>query len=75
MCRLVIEACNTGNEPVLKDVRMVCAEEDYTPESPQELCNRIFHTCYMGSANSSVETRTRARDLAKAIGGMIEPNF
>lgn len=69
MCRLVVEACKASNEQVIKDVRMICAEDTYNPESPQELCNRIFHTCFMGSTNSSAETRSRARDLAKAIGG------
>ena len=69
MCRLVVEACNAGDEQVLKDVRMVCADETYSPKSPQEFCGRIFHTCFMGSTNSSGETRSRARDLSKAIGG------
>jgi NAD+ synthase (glutamine-hydrolysing) len=68
MCRLVVEGCKAGNQQVLKDVRMVCADSTYTPESPQEFCGRIFHTCFMGSINSSGETRSRARDLAKAIG-------
>jgi NAD+ synthase (glutamine-hydrolysing) len=72
MCRLVVEACNAGNEQVLQDVRMICAEDPYIPESPRELCNRIFHTCFMGSTNSSAETRSRARDLSKAIGGVIK---
>lgn len=71
MCRLVVEACKAGDQQALKDVRMVCAENDYTPASPQEFCNRIFHTCFMGSTNSSEETRSRARELSKAIGGMI----
>jgi NAD+ synthase (glutamine-hydrolysing) len=69
MCRLVVEACNAGDEQVLKDVRMVCADGAYSPKSPQEFCNRIFHTCFMGSTNSSGETQSRARDLSKAIGG------
>lgn len=56
------------NQQVLRDVRMVCAEDTYTPGSPQEFSNRIFHTRFMGSTNSSKETRSRDRDLSKAIG-------
>lgn len=56
----------------------------WLPESPQELAGlvqsfimwwfilivprRIFHTCFMGTENSSAETRGRAKELAEAIG-------
>ncbi len=29
---------------------------------------KLFHTAYMGTTNSSKETRARARDLAAAVG-------
>ena len=45
----------------------------YVPEDPREFCSRIFHTCYMGTENSSVETRKRAKDLAVAIGACVAP--
>jgi NAD+ synthase (glutamine-hydrolysing) len=38
------------------------------PRDAQEISNRLFVTCYMGTQNSSAETRDRARDLAAAIG-------
>lgn len=56
---------------VLSDVRRICNEKEnstWTPSTPQELCNRIFVTCYMGTENSSAETRGRAADLARDIG-------
>lgn len=71
MCRLVIKACKDGNKQVLQDVRRICGEgEDsqWVPLQPQEVAGKIFVTCYMGTGNSSKETRDRARDLAKAIG-------
>jgi len=40
----------------------------YIPREPRELANKIFTTCYMGSENSSQETRNRASELAKQIG-------
>lgn len=40
------------------------AESKLTPLT----CRRIFHTCFMGTANSSKETRKRARDLSHEIG-------
>ncbi|KAJ2726058.1 glutamine-dependent NAD(+) synthetase [Coemansia sp. Benny D115] len=72
MCRQVVIACQQGDRRVLEDVRRCtgtsAAEPEYVPVSPQELAGRIFYTCYMGTSNSSDETRTRARDLASAIG-------
>jgi NAD+ synthase (glutamine-hydrolysing) len=32
------------------------------------LSSRIFHTCFMGTTNSSTDTRSRAKALAKDIG-------
>ena len=40
----------------------------YIPTDPKELANRLFVTCYMGTENSSEETRKRASDLAEEIG-------
>lgn len=45
MCRLVVEAVKAGNEQVIADVRMICAEDEWLPATPQELCGKIFHTC------------------------------
>jgi NAD+ synthase (glutamine-hydrolysing) len=69
MCRLVIEACQAGNQQVIADVKRIAKYTDTIPKTPQELCNQIFHTIYMGmSKQSSKETRSRARELADAIG-------
>ncbi|RYP39273.1 hypothetical protein DL767_002282 [Monosporascus sp. MG133] len=58
MCRMVIEACKAGNEQVIADVKRLAKYSDgKIPDTPEELCNQIFHTVYM-----------RARDLAAAIG-------
>ncbi|KAK0528643.1 glutamine-dependent NAD(+) synthetase [Tilletia horrida] len=59
------------NEQVLEDVRRICsvgAESDWVPASPQDIANRLFVTCYMGTENSSADTRSRAKELADAIG-------
>lgn len=77
MCRLVYEACTRSkeqggvNEQVLSDARRIVGEPEcslWVPSSPQDVCYRLFHTCYMGTVNSSDETRSRAKDLARAIG-------
>ncbi|GAA6035581.1 hypothetical protein JCM8097_004912 [Rhodosporidiobolus ruineniae] len=71
MCRLVCKAAQEGNEQVILDARRITHEPEgstYVPVDPREFCGRIFHTCYMGTSNSSAETRGRARDLADAIG-------
>lgn len=45
---------------------------EYLPTDPKEFANRIFHTCYMGTENSSPETRKRAKDLAESIGAWVD---
>lgn len=77
MCRLVYRTLNDENTAaetraqVLKDCRARCQEPEgsaWVPQSPQEICQRLFSTCFMGSTHSSTETRRRAKDLAAAIG-------
>ncbi|KAL8723256.1 MAG: hypothetical protein Q9181_007324 [Wetmoreana brouardii] len=69
MCRLVVESIKTGNQQVIADVQRLAKFSEKLPESPQELCNQIFHTLYLGmSKQSSKETRQRSKDLSGAIG-------
>ncbi|GAB1518192.1 glutamine-dependent NAD(+) synthetase [Rhizoctonia solani] len=71
MSRLVSEAANKGDTQVITDARRMCGEPEistYTPTDPREFTNRIFHTCYMGTENSSSDTRQRAKALSEAIG-------
>ncbi|KAG0681095.1 Glutamine-dependent NAD(+) synthetase [Kluyveromyces marxianus] len=69
MCRLVVQEASAGNEQVIKDARKIARMgDDWIPSSPQELAGKIFHTCFMGTENSSTETRSRAKQLAKDIG-------
>ncbi|KAJ3526313.1 hypothetical protein NM208_g11250 [Fusarium decemcellulare] len=69
MCRLVVQAIKEGNEEVIADVKRIAAYTEELPNTPEEFCNQIFHTVYMGMAKqSSKETRQRAKDLAERIG-------
>ncbi|THH28003.1 hypothetical protein EUX98_g6186 [Antrodiella citrinella] len=71
MCRLVAESARKGDQAVISDARRIAGEAEasaYVPTDPREFANRVFHTCYMGTVNSSAETRNRAKDLAQAIG-------
>lgn len=59
------------DQQVIGDARRIAGEpedSEYVPTDPREFCGRIFHTSYMGTENSSSETRTRAKQLAEAIG-------
>jgi len=68
MCRLVVDAVAAGDEHVLADVRRAAGDAEYVPADAKELCDRLFVTCYMGSVNSSSETKRRAAELAAQIG-------
>ncbi|KAJ3005622.1 UNVERIFIED_CONTAM: glutamine-dependent NAD(+) synthetase [Siphonaria sp. JEL0065] len=68
MCQIVCETIESGDIQVLRDVQAVVGEADYVPKDAKDLCNRILHTSYMGTVNSSHETRDRAARLARDIG-------
>ncbi|KAJ3316371.1 glutamine-dependent NAD(+) synthetase [Blyttiomyces sp. JEL0837] len=69
MCTLVCEAVAKGIPSVLKAAQAVAGQDEtYIPKDPKEFCGRIFHSAFMGSKNSSSETRLRAKRLAESIG-------
>ncbi|CAH2355498.1 glutamine-dependent NAD(+) synthetase [[Candida] railenensis] len=69
MCRLVVKSCAEGDQQVIKDVQFVCRQEsDWIPKTPQEIAQNIFYSSFMGTENSSFDTRDRAKKLAKEIG-------
>ncbi|QDS67499.1 hypothetical protein FKW77_001435 [Venturia effusa] len=68
MCRLMIEACEKGNETVIAHVKRIATYSKEMPKTANELCNQIFHTMFMGmEKQSSEETRGRAKNLASKI--------
>ncbi|RKO97911.1 hypothetical protein CXG81DRAFT_27171 [Caulochytrium protostelioides] len=77
MCKLVVQEIKTVDaeaerQQLIRDARRVAGldpvHSDYVPTDARELCGRLLHTCYMGSANSGPVTRERAKKLADAIG-------
>jgi len=75
MCKMVVAAAQAGEGHVLDDVRRIVGDPSYVPTDPRELCNRLFITCYMGSCNSSVETKKRATDLSTEINRFLFKMF
>jgi NAD+ synthase (glutamine-hydrolysing) len=64
----------TPDKQVIADARRMTGEAEdstYIPSDPREFSNRIFHTCYMGTENSSAETRKRAKQLSEAINRFV----
>lgn len=71
LCGRLNLVLTVADEQVIADARRMTGEpehSDYLPTDAKEFANRIFHTCYMGTENSSPETRKRAKDLAESIG-------
>ncbi|MBP98072.1 NAD(+) synthase [Candidatus Poribacteria bacterium] len=68
MCQMVVESISRGNQQTLADVRKVLADETCLPSSAHDLANRILHTCYMASENSSKDTKDRAQAISEQIG-------
>lgn len=68
MAMLVLESITSGEEKTLADLRRVTGDETFFPRAPHDIVSRLLHTCYMGTENSSVSTRSRARRLAENLG-------
>jgi len=69
MCVQAFEQIQLGREDILAETRRITRQgDDWVPKSPQEICGFIMHTCYMGTTNSSKETRDRATKLSEEIG-------
>ncbi|KAJ3305269.1 glutamine-dependent NAD(+) synthetase [Kappamyces sp. JEL0829] len=69
MCELVYnKVVVLKDRQVLADLRAVVGNPEFMPASPQQICGLLFHTGYMGTQNSSSETKDRASRLASAIG-------
>jgi NAD+ synthase (glutamine-hydrolysing) len=68
MCQMVFELIQQGNLEVLGDVRKITRDSSFVPSSHQDIANRIFYTCYMGTSSSGEATKSRAERLAHEIG-------
>ncbi len=77
MCQRVAKALLADEHHVIRDVEQLIGKDcvqtiktEYNDPFPasQYLANQLLHTCYMGTANSSRETRQRSKQLAKEIG-------
>ncbi|XP_011881555.1 PREDICTED: glutamine-dependent NAD(+) synthetase [Vollenhovia emeryi] len=68
MCEMIVESVGRGDTQVLADIRKIVGDCEYIPIDPKQLCNTILVTCYMGTENSSAETKARAAELASQIG-------
>jgi NAD+ synthase (glutamine-hydrolysing) len=78
MCEMVGQAVLVDdNKQVLEDLkRLINLDQDELTsvnELANALCNKILHTIYMGTENSSKETRERASGLANAIHSFHTP--
>jgi hypothetical protein len=59
VCVSLAQEFARGNEQVMLDVADAVNEKGYVPVDHRELCSRLLFTCYMGTKNSSAETRSR----------------
>ncbi|KAL4233249.1 Glutamine-dependent NAD(+) synthetase [Mactra antiquata] len=68
MCRLICQQVREGDSHVLSDLRRVIGDKSYFPTDSQDLACKLFTTCYMGTENSSEDTKSRAAELSQQIG-------
>jgi hypothetical protein len=65
---------NSGDKSILQQrlnkamALLSSVDVAYVPTSPKEIARRVMHTAYLGTSNSSEETRSRAVRIASQIG-------
>lgn len=67
MCRILDSAVKKEKATVIADLRQISGDPDWHPESAEDICSRIMHTAFLGTTNSSTETRSRAQRLADQL--------
>ena len=68
MCQMLMEEME-NDDLVAKDVKRICGLDNISEiKDHRDLASRILTTIYMGTVNSSHNTRARAEQLAKEIG-------
>ncbi len=77
MCQLVAKAILDGVPQVTQDIQRMFGDKflekikaDFQDvmQASQYIANHLLYTCYMGTSNSSPDTRQRAKQLASEIG-------
>ncbi|KAK3330777.1 glutamine-dependent NAD(+) synthetase [Apodospora peruviana] len=68
MAKTVLQSINSGEDNTLVDLRRITGEPEFVPKTPQDIVSRLLHTCYMGTKNSSKDTKSRAQRLADSLG-------
>lgn len=69
MAKLALASIRKGEQTTLTDLRRITGDESFDPKNPEEIVNRLLHTCYMGTVNSGEDTKSRAKQLSERLGG------
>ena len=67
MAKLVFEKSKTDPE-TLAELRRVVRDDKFTPSRYQDIVSRTFVTSYLGTVNSSEDTKSKADRIARDIG-------
>ncbi|KAL4445070.1 hypothetical protein ABPG74_018798 [Tetrahymena malaccensis] len=66
MCCVAFETMK-NDETILKTLRQIVKDESFVPTCPKDICKRVLYTGYLGTRNSSQETRDHAQLLSEEI--------
>lgn len=68
LCKMLLIKINSNCSSVIKDLRRIVKDNNFSPKTDKEICKKIFSTAYLGTKFSSKETRSSAKDIAIEIG-------
>jgi len=66
--RILAQIKEDKHSETLNDLRKIIRDDGFIPNNAQDIVNQLLFTCYLGTSNSSSETKERAENLANFIG-------
>ncbi|EGR27476.1 hypothetical protein IMG5_195230 [Ichthyophthirius multifiliis] len=68
MCEIAYQTIKEKEDlDVLETLRKIVGDENYNPQNSRDICKKLLFTAYMGSRNSSLQTKLLAKQLADEI--------
>jgi len=64
----LLEQFKNKNETIVNELHRISNDPHFTPENAKQITHLLLHTAYLGTVNSSKETRDRAQHVADAFG-------
>merc|ERR1719151_203623 len=68
LCLKIFKEVNMKNEYVIRKLRRIFGDKEFLPKNPNEICQKILHTAFLGCDEADDNAKKRSQALADKIG-------